>query len=87
MKTYKFFSALFLGSALFLAASKVSEVKDSFKNYSQVISLNGNSWKIAVDSANSGREKGWFKSPPDSDSRMTLPANFDSVPVRIVYKK
>ncbi len=46
-------------------------MKDTEKTFSQTISLNSKNWKIAADSANEGRQKEWFKSPPVSESRAT----------------
>ena len=64
-------STLFLSSACFFPSSGMTDVKDPVKTCSQAISLSGKSWKIAVDSTNKGRQKGWFRSPPDSESRQT----------------
>ncbi|MBK8882929.1 MAG: hypothetical protein IPN67_11245 [Bacteroidales bacterium] len=66
----KIISAIFLISACFLFSSGISP-KDAVYRYSRSISLNGEGWKIAADSANEGREKGWFKSPPDEESKTT----------------
>lgn len=35
------------------------------------VSLNGDAWRIARDSLNTGRQKEWFKQPPEFESRKT----------------
>jgi hypothetical protein len=37
----------------------------------QTVLLNGNDWRIAIDKDNVGRQNGWFKTPPISESRPT----------------
>ena len=71
MRTAKYISALLLSSACFFLSSEISGMKNPEKFFSQTISLNSKNWKIAADSANEGRQKEWFKSPPVSDSRAT----------------
>jgi hypothetical protein len=69
MGSLKFISTLVLSSVCLLSASQASVQKVSVSTYSRVISLNGNSWRIAVDSTNKGRQNGWYKSPPVSKSK------------------
>jgi hypothetical protein len=71
MTSAKFFSTLFLCSVWLPLSSKVPLGKDSVIVYSHVISLNGDGWRIAVDSTNKGRQKAWYKFPPVSESRPT----------------
>ena len=54
-----------------LSFSKDIKLKGPGGNCTQEISLNGNDWRIAVDSNNLGRQKEWFKTPPISWSKQT----------------
>jgi hypothetical protein len=54
-----------------LSFSKDIKLKDEEYIYTQKISLNGNNWRIAIDSDDAGRQKSWFKTPPVSDSKQT----------------
>jgi hypothetical protein len=47
------------------------EIKENAVNYSKTVSLNGPGWRIYPDSANKGREMGWFKKPPEAGSQET----------------
>lgn len=40
--------------------------------FTQIKSLNGNEWRIAIDSNNVGRQNAWFETPPNSISKQTL---------------
>lgn len=67
----KSISALILGLACFNSFAVPSDLKDPVRNYTKTISLNDKSWRLAVDSTNEGRQKGWFRTPPVSESRQT----------------
>ena len=54
-----------------LSFSKDVKPKAGEGIYTQKITLNGNDWRIAVDSNDVGLQKSWFKRPPVSDSRHT----------------
>ena len=54
-----------------LSFSKDIKLKDGKGICTQTISLNGNDWRIAIDSDNVGRQKEWFKTPPIPDSKQT----------------
>ena len=71
MGVRKLISAFTLISASFLYCHGTLVAKDIIPVFARTISLNSGNWKIAVDSMNEGREKGWFKSPPASESRVT----------------
>ncbi len=62
---------LFLITLCNLSFSKEIKLKDPQGICTRTISLNGNSWSIAVDSLNEGRQNGWFNKPPVSDARQT----------------
>ena len=67
----KYFVAAFFTITCNWSFSTDIKLKDSGSICTQQISLNGNNWKIAVDSNNLGREKEWFKAPPLSVSKET----------------
>ena len=67
MKKYLFITLLFF--SVHLSFSKCNVVED-FKDFcSQSISLNGNDWKVAKDSANIGIKNLWFINPPIYNSQ------------------
>ncbi|MEJ7678141.1 MAG: sugar-binding domain-containing protein [Segetibacter sp.] len=55
----------------FLSFSKDNELKDSTRIGTQRVSLNGDYWRIAIDSGNVGIKNAWFKIPPVSASKQT----------------
>ena len=67
----KYVLAVFLSMLCNLSFSKDIKLKDPDGICTQTISLNGNDWRIAIDSNNMGRQNAWFKTPPISDSRQT----------------
>lgn len=65
---------LFAITLLFISCSSFSNELapvDSSGICTQSISLNGNEWRLATDSANTGIKNGWFITPPVSASRPT----------------
>ncbi|MEJ7678136.1 MAG: sugar-binding domain-containing protein [Segetibacter sp.] len=46
-------------------------MKDVSGISTQIMSLNGNDWRIAIDSNNVGRQNAWFKTSPVSRSKQT----------------
>jgi hypothetical protein len=54
-----------------LSFSKEVKLEDGKGIYTQKISLNGNNWRIAIDSSDAGRLNEWFKTPPIPNSRQT----------------
>lgn len=69
MKKYVF--AVFLSILCQNSFSKENVLTNPAGICTQTITLNGNSWRIATDSSNIGRQNGWFKTPPFSDSKQT----------------
>ncbi len=67
----KYLLALLLSAIFNLSFSKDIKLKDPGGICTQTISLNRNNWRIAIDSMNTGRQNGWFKTPPVSDSKPT----------------
>jgi hypothetical protein len=69
----KYVLTLFLSILCNLSFSKdkVIKLKDPDGICTQTISLNGNNWKVAIDSENIGRENVWFRTPPNSASKQT----------------
>ena len=63
--------ALLLSLLCNLSFSKEIYLKNPVGICTLTISLNGNNWRIAVDSANVGRQNDWFKTPPVSNSKLT----------------
>ena len=51
--------------------SKDTKLKGLDRICRQTISLNGNDWRIAIDSDNTGRKNAWFKTPPVPGSKQT----------------
>ncbi len=62
---------MWLGVLCNLSFSTEIALRDQGENLTQTITLNGNDWRIAVDSANVGRQNSWFKTPPNPDSKKT----------------
>ena len=67
----RYLITILLSSVIHVAFSQNSAISDSHVLCSQAISLNGNDWRLATDSANIGIRDEWFKTPPISDSRQT----------------
>ncbi|MCK9618878.1 MAG: hypothetical protein M0R21_13705 [Lentimicrobiaceae bacterium] len=63
--------ALLLSILCNLSFSKEIKLKNPGGICTQTISLNGNNWRIAIDSVNVGRQNDWFITPPVSDSKQT----------------
>ena len=68
----KFVFAVYLSMLCYISFSKDIVLNNPTGICTQTISLNGNSWRIATDSSNIGRQKEWFKTPPLSGSKQTL---------------
>jgi hypothetical protein len=69
MRTAKSLSALLSALICLNSFAREPELKDQSRIFSTTVSLNGNSWRIAADSNNTGRLNSWFQSPPVSESR------------------
>ena len=63
--------AVLLSMLCNLSFSKDIKLKDPGGICTLTISLNGNDWRIAIESDNLGRQNTWFKTPPISDSKQT----------------
>ena len=69
IKQYVF--AVFLSMLSCISFSKELILNKPADICTQTFSLNGNSWRIATDSSNVGRQQEWSKNPPFSDSKQT----------------
>jgi hypothetical protein len=69
MNRYLFTVALIFASHL--SFSEDMGRADTSGFCTQSVSLSGNHWRIATDSANEGIRKGWFRTPPVAASRAT----------------
>ncbi len=67
----KYVAAIFLSIICNLSFSQGIKLKDVSGISTQTMSLNGNDWRIAIDSNNVGRQNAWFKIPPVSASKQT----------------
>ena len=67
----KYLLVLFLSALGNLSFSKEIKLKDPGGICTRTITLNGNNWRIAMDSANAGRQNGWYKTPPASEFKQT----------------
>jgi len=70
MKVILFVQFCLLINLLSFSESFSETSKNEFE-YSRKISLNDNSWKIAVDSQNTGIQEKWFESPPEKEAHPT----------------
>ncbi len=62
----KYLLALLLTLLCNVSFSNDIKLKDSDAICTKTISLNGNSWRIAIDSSNVEIQNAWFKTPPVS---------------------
>ncbi len=67
----KYLIIILLNSIIHAGFSQNSVMGDSNLLCTQAISLNGNDWRLAIDSTNVGLRDGWFEIPPVSISRQT----------------